>query len=321
MDKATLHAIERNRHWKNQLGWNLGQVIQAMDLDHNVNVETKLFIDKVRSFQRERGLNADGIIGPSTFNEIKNKLNIGQSFIDKIVAATIAKESGGDYSAMNLDGEFRGRFDTVWMSRHGKKHPASGKTHIGLSFGIIQFTQDGGALGDLVRSMLSKNPEKFKRIVGSTWQELVNVLTAPGRSGLNSGALRGPRVQKVRVKIGEGELEHRDLWESPWTEIFNRLGRDAEFQSVQNEMAVALYLKPITPTLKSLGLTSEKAVAMAFDLAVHRGVSGARSFINSRVGQSETETLKNIAKDNVRSKDILNDSLLSFRIWGGWPSI
>jgi hypothetical protein len=315
-------VLDRNRHWRSKIPWNLSYIIQALNLQPNVDVESKIFIDALKSFQRAKGLTSDGILGPATYGEIINTLGFSQDPFSKIIAATIAKESGGKYDAMNLDGEFRGRFDAAWQRQHGKPHPASGKIHIGLSFGIIQFTQDGGSLGQMLRAFAKKNEEKFKRIVGPTWQELLSVTCASGRSGLESGSARSARVQKVKIKTGQGELELKDLWEEPWISVFKRLGNDPEFNQVQDSLAVDLYLTPISKFLKDSGLTSELSVASGFDLSVHRGVGGARSYIRARlVANDEQATMRNIAKDNSRTKSILDSSGLSFKEWEGWSKM
>jgi hypothetical protein len=319
---GTSRIIERNRHWMSAIPWNMGIIVKALNLQANVNVETNIFINAVKAFQKSKGLSDDGIIGPASYAEIVKSLGFSDDPFTKIIAATVAKESGGKYDAMNLDGEFRGRFDASWQRQHGRPHPASGKIHIGLSFGIIQFTQDGGSLGQLLRAFAKKNEEKFKRIVGSTWHELLNVTSATGPSGLASGARRSSRVQKVRVSVGQGEIDFRDIWEEPWVGIFKRLGNDPEFNQVQDFLALELYLNPIAKFLKESGLTSELSVAMGFDLSVHRGVGGARNYIRSRIApKDERATLNRLSADNRRSKLILDSSGLSFMEWEGWKKI
>src|SRR5262249_6517722 len=54
----------------------------------------------------------------------------------RIIEHVAPFESGGDYGAINADGEFEGRF--------GSNHPAYQRYHVGLSYGLIQFTQDSG---------------------------------------------------------------------------------------------------------------------------------------------------------------------------------
>jgi hypothetical protein len=316
-----MKIVDRNRHWRDTVPWNLGAIVEALHLDANVDVESKLFINKVRQFQGQNGLKDDGILGPKTHELIvKSLLTDIEDSIEKIISATIIKESGGRYDAMNLDGEFKGLFDRAWQSRHSRNHPASGKVHIGLSFGIIQFTQDGGALGKFLQACAQRDKDRFIRIVGPTWMELLEVTTRKGPSGLSTGSLRGPRVEKVRVRLDDEEMVVADLWEHPWTSVFRKIGNDPVFQSVQRELALSEYLRPILPFLKERGLVSEKSVAVGFDLAVHRGVGGARNFIRNNTSLDDTElaALDKLAKVNVRSGKIVKDSSLTMGAWGGF---
>lgn len=318
IDEQTEKAIERNIYWKEQLGWSYGDLARAFGA-RNLNVETSLFVREVKDFQKRKGLSPDGILGPATYRYVTDSLMTDKDrAIQKIVDCTIARESGGNYAAMNLDGEFKGKFDRVWLERHGKKHPASGKCHIGLSFGIIQFTQDGGSLGKLLQRAAKKNPDRFKQVFGPTWQELLEVVTTPGKSGFSQRKLRGPRVRKVRVPIDENEMAERDLWEKPWTDKFKRFGKIPEFQAVQRELAIEEYLLPILPTLKEKGWLSEKAVAVAFDGAVHSGVGGMRSVLNSLASTNEKEALEELASKNSRRASVINDNDLSYSEWDGW---
>lgn len=81
----------------------------------------------------------------------------------QIMAAVATCEMNSDgFGSINSDQEFRGRkFGNkgieTWYSRI---------VHIGLSYGIIQFTQDGGPLGTVLTEMQKKNPAKFTEIFG-----------------------------------------------------------------------------------------------------------------------------------------------------------
>lgn len=320
IDDKTQKIIDRNKHWQKQLNWNYGDLMKAFNVSHQINVESAEFVKLVKQFQARKGLSEDGILGPGTYSIIVESLLTPKDLaVMKAISHTISHESGGSYSSMNLDGEFRGRFDKVWLERHGTKHPASGKIHIGLSFGIIQFTQDGGSLGLLLRESAKRNPDKFKRIFGSSWDVLLDVLTSPGQSGLASRRLRGPRVREIPVRIGD-TMAAKDIWEKPWTDAFKRFGEDPEFQAVQRELAVREYLVPILPRLKELGLVSEKAVAAAFDGSVHRGVGGFRTLLN-RIAKGKNTTpeiLEALAKVNNRFANIINNNSLSHGEWAGW---
>lgn len=311
-------AIERNIHWKKELNWSYADVIPALN-NRNVQVESPDFVKEVVKFQRTKGIKDDGVLGPATYQMMIDRKPSGkEAAIKLIVDKTIAKESGGRYDAMNLDGEFAGKFDKVWLQRHGRKHPASGVCHIGLSFGIIQFTQDGGSLGKLLRKCAQANPERFKQVFGPTWQQLLSVVAAEGKSGFANLKLRGVRVQQVPVQTSTGVLELKDIWEKPWTDKFKAFGAIPEFQAQQRELAVEEYLIPILPILKEKGWLSEKSVAAAFDGAVHRGVSGMKSFLKSAKSKDEKTALQELASRDPRRASIINDSSLSWDRWAGW---
>jgi hypothetical protein len=314
--------IDRNKSWKEKLGWNYGDLMRAFGISHQIDVDTEEFVKLVKEYQTRKGLKADGVLGPATYGLIlETSLSPKDIASKKVVDMTISHESGGSYSAMNLDGEFKGQFDKVWLERHGRKHPASGKIHIGLSFGSIQFTQDGGSLGLLLSESAKRNPDKFKQIFGPGWSELIDVTTRKGKSGLQSGSLRGPRVQKVQVPVGN-ELVRMDLWETPWVERFRRFGNDPEFQAVQRELAIKEYLVPSLSRLKQLNMMSEKSVAAAFDGSVHRGVGGFRTFLNKIVGELKNPTeqmiLDKLSSVNNRFEKIIKSPNLSMQKWAGW---
>lgn len=311
-------AIERNIHWKKELNWSYADVIPALN-SRNVQVESPDFVKEVANFQRLKGVKDDGILGPATYQlMIKKESSTKEQALKLIVDKTIAKESGGRYDAMNLDGEFAGKFDKVWIERHSRKHPASGTCHIGLSFGIIQFTQDGGSLGKLLRKCAQANPERFKQVFGPTWDQLLSVLTAEGKSGFAQLKLRGPRVQQIPITTATGVLERKDIWEKPWTDKFKAFGGIPEFQAMQRELAIEEYLVPILPTLKEKGWFSEKAVAAAFDGSVHRGVAGMKSALNSTKAKDEKGALQELASRDPRRATIINDAGLSWNRWAGW---
>lgn len=216
----------------------------------------------VAKTQEDLGLAIDGMFGPST----RAAVRLDQMISNPVIAQDFAKiakfvsKFEGQYWSMNKDGEFKGHFDTST-----RKHWASGKYHIGLSFGYIQFTQDGGALGQLLALMQKTNPEKFAKMFGQHSGELVRITNLP------KGEPSGGRSQRVQ-KIGG-----HDLWEEPWLSRFAAAGRDEEFQDCQRRLAISNYMMPALATCKELGLRSERALAFAFDRSVHFGTSGAKN--------------------------------------------
>jgi hypothetical protein len=230
----------------------------------------------VAAKQKELSLVADGMFGPSTRAAVRLDGMLSSSVAppDFSKVAQFVSKFEGKYWSMNRDGEFRGLFD-----RNEKKHWASGKYHIGLSFGYIQFTQDGGALGVLLALMQKTNPDKFSKIFGAHANELVRMTNLP-KGDTSSG--RSRRVQP---------LGGHDLWESPWTERFSVAGRDEEFQGCQRDVAISNYMVPALATCKHFGMKSERALTFAFDRSVHFGTSGTRNSFRMHFIKSPNEFL------------------------------
>jgi hypothetical protein len=207
----------------------------------------------------------------------------------KIIAAVAMCESGSDpFGAQNLDQEFVGRKNGY----NGIETSYSRIVHIGLSYGIIQFTQDGGALGGVLKKCNQKNHEKFVEVFGDNWQELITLTTSgidvPGvnyASGLEhwhsivktkTGAevfaeaskgklpanreIRGKRVQPIAVTVGG---EKQDLWEGTWKQRFKDASTVVDFQEAQLSYAVENYLNPTLRFCKTNNVRSGLGIAFA----------------------------------------------------------
>jgi hypothetical protein len=195
-----------------------------------------------------------------------------RAIIEKVAGA----ESGRDrYGAINADGEYRGRF--------GPDHPAYHHHHIGLSYGIIQFTQESGNLGRLLTMMRDRNLSAFAQNFGDAADELIRVTTSAGPPSSESEDGRSSRTQPVAGA---------DLWEEPWLSRFREAGNVVEFQAAQNELAATAFLDPILRFAGDLGLDTDRALAMAYDRAVQMGVNGARHWIIAAVGPISTPALR-----------------------------
>jgi hypothetical protein len=162
----------------------------------------------------------------------------------------------GDYWSLNLDFEFKGKGKLA-------THWAAGNTHIGLSFGFIQFTQDGGMLGRLLKKMHEKDPAKFAEIMVHP-EELLEVTNRSGKKRHNG---RSARVQPVAGA---------DLWMKPWIARFQKLGRHPAFQKCQLDLAVDNYMAGAIKTCKQYNIKSERGIVIVFDRSVQYGAGGAR---------------------------------------------
>lgn len=118
-----------------------------------------------------------------------------------IVAAVGLCEINGDvFGSRNTDQEFVGR-------RFGKRGIQTGYSdivHIGLSYGYIQFTQDGGNLGRLLMRMRAKNSESF-RVLFPNADQLIQLTTdgLPGHDhyGKSGQAYWGKLPQKDKAEL------------------------------------------------------------------------------------------------------------------------
>lgn len=115
-----------------------------------------------------------------TFNGVK----LTENEKKQIIAAVAVCEMNADgFGSINADQEFVGR-------KFGQKGIAvsySRIVHIGLSYGVIQFTQDSGSLGAVLQRMRTKNPSKFVEIFGGGDTAIADnliQLTTSGRADL-----------------------------------------------------------------------------------------------------------------------------------------
>lgn len=228
---------------------------------------------------------------PPTYQALDTyTLNTRQLTIDdrKDIIEQIAKfESGNDYGKINADGEFDGRF--------GHNHSAYQTYHIGLSYGIVQFTQDGGNLGRVLVMMRDRDRDTFNRIFGEHADELIRVTTAQGPPSRRTSTGRSARVQAVGGA---------DLWVEPWLTRFREAGRHRPFQSAQNEAASTFYIEPILKFAAWLGLNSDRALTIVADRSVQLGPGGARSWIIETVGPIQTTAQRQQALQALHYADL-----------------
>lgn len=198
-------------------------------------------------------------------------------------------ESGdASYAAINADEEFKGTF---------KSHPAHKRYHIGLSFGIIQFTQDSGMLGRLLTMMKQRDTTTFSQIFGVHADELIRTTTSAGPPSKDVAGGRSVRVQPV---------DGKDLWEEPWVTRFWQAGQHRPFQAAQNQLASEGYLDTMLLFARWLGLDTDRALTMVVDRAVQMGVNGARQWIIDAVGPVQTPAQRRLALTALKHVDLLS---------------
>lgn len=191
------------------------------------------------------------------------------------------------YSLTGRDDEFAGRA--------GADHPAYQRYHLGLSFGIVRFSQDSGELGQLLTLMHQRGPDRFVAVFGDATDELLRVTNLPGPRSRDMPDGRSVRVQPVAGA---------DLWDEPWLSRFNEAGSDRVLQGAQIELASALYLDPVLRFASDLGLASQRGLAMIFDRTAHRGVTGGLTWVIETVGPLQTPVLRQTALEALGFPDV-----------------
>jgi hypothetical protein len=229
-----------------------------------------------------------GECGEDSQRKIRQRVE-GKILAKKKIIDIVAKaESGGNpFKAINADQEFA---NAKWGQE------AYGKWHIGLSYGIVQFTQDGGALGKLLKLMRERDKAKFDEILGNkdtkVADKLIEVTNASGSSSKEvykanpKGDGRSNRVQPV---------DGADLWVSPWKDRFQLAGDHPPFQAAQNQLAATAYFDPMIQFCEWLGLDTDRAYGICYDRSVNMGDGSARKWIIGVVGPISTDTLRQSA--------------------------
>lgn len=140
----------------------------------------------------------------------------------------------------------------------------------GLSFGRIQWSQRTGALGKLLSELYLTDPPRFESTFGSSWQKLLDVTRVGSLEPLN-GAV---------------------LWAEPWVARFKAAGRDPVFQKVQDRLAMhGEYIAAAIVTAKILGVSTERAISIAYDTSVQQGSETAKIIARKVQTQLQGQTL------------------------------
>jgi hypothetical protein len=207
----------------------------------------------------------------------------------KAILARIAPfESGNEGFARVIDdGEFAGRFGTA--------HPAHNRYHLGLTFGAFPFVQEHGTLGQLLRLMRERDAATFDATFPEATQLIAITTSSEAPHAWDSPDGYSPRLAPV--------AGHR-LWQEPWLARFRRAGQHPAFQGAQNELAARLWIEPVRPVAKQLGLESDQALTLVVDRAVQMGPQAGLAWVLEAATPFETIALRQRAIAAIGHADV-----------------
>ena len=179
------------------------------------------------------------------------------SKVQQVVSSAVEKvaEEGMDWinRVVGRTAEHEGGFDALNLNSDGA----------GLSFGILQWSQRTGALGNLLKKMAETDPIKFAATFGPGWEALLQT-TFAGSLDPVEGAL---------------------LWKEPWKSRFKAAGKDPIYQQIQShEASNGEYFNAAVKAANILGIPTERAVSLAYDTAVQQGPGQATNVARKVVG-------------------------------------
>ena len=240
--------------------------------------------------------------------DVNHKVPLTRNERKRIIAAIAACESAGDFGAINADTEFHFSKDNA--KKLGTSY--SGVVHVGLSWGIIQFTQDSGQLGKLLSLMQQKNPAKFEEVFGDNWEELLRVTNSTGeviveykenagelfsenkmgsikigKSALDDWRMKLDKKVKQKLKYQHVEVrgprvqsiavvkggDRKDIWTDEWKARFQRAGKISEFCHVQLDYAVDSYLNPLFYRMYRIGKSGKSFNAKTLNIVSGVGLA------------------------------------------------
>lgn len=316
-----LRTIEANEHVQNETSGELSKDQKAtqhaqVKPEKNGSLSPRKLSDVKSNLKNSLGKEPHVI----AFNGVKLTNNEKKQIVASVAICEMNKDGFG---SVNSDQEFVGR-------KYGAKG-IGGLTysrilHIGLSYGVIQYTQDSGSLGKVLAKMEEKNPSKFFEFFGGGDEIIARnllALTGDGRPDLLSNAAvppsgqaywdsirktptgqelsalaNGPtkselpvsreiRGKRVQPIPASTGAAPTDLWTGIWRERFIAAGSVLDFQEAQLEFAVANFFDPILPLAKTNKVRSALALGFVAACAIRGGPGSKLSRLLYRVAAAK----------------------------------
>jgi|HubBroStandDraft_6_1064221.scaffolds.fasta_scaffold00054_16 hypothetical protein len=188
----------------------------------------------------------------------------------KILSVVAQMEGAGKFGALNLNTD-----------------------RAGLSFGLIQWAQKPGRLGEILKAFFAASAADFVRILGAGDPGVASGLTAHVQQA-NGG---------IDPATGQTTDPAFDLVNDPWVGRFRLAGLWKPFQQAQVQTALDDFRSSLAQIEQyAAQLDSERAVGFMLDLANQFGHGGARSIYQVvwLDGMAIPDALQAMANESVR---------------------
>ncbi|MEL7353008.1 MAG: phage tail tip lysozyme [Cyanobacteria bacterium J06560_5] len=179
-------AVTRNRHWGERLGW-ISRYDEIVKLLHNepFTPNEEQFALLVHRWQRQRGLTADGIIGPNTWSAMQADLRVGGTPV-------VVPSSGGNQPATR---------PTNWA-----KVPADQRMRYVMKLLVERYGFSPNAAAGIVGNLAAESGVLPNRVEGSSASTPMRARNFAGRrvtfsaaqiANRSRSARRGPKLPGV----------------------------------------------------------------------------------------------------------------------------
>jgi hypothetical protein len=224
----------------------------------------------VKAFQKTNGLPPDGVVGPETWAALFAGAEppappsiVGQPIAQRCLALT-------------------GTFETSTAAPDCYCGVAGNFDKQGISFGVLQWNIGQGTLQPLLSEMIAAHRDVAETIFHDNLDTLVSVLGSPLADQLRwAQTIQDPR----RFMVFE-----------PWRGCLRALGRTSEFQAIQVEHADEIR-RNAQAMCEDFGVTTERALALMFDICVQNGSIGRATAAQiradfDRIGAGDAATVE-----------------------------
>ena len=237
----------------------------------------------LRSFQSRSPGKVTGCLDASTLRALVNNPALWPIASQSYLTLVLDEPWTGLARLVALTSQFEGAGKFTAINRNTDR--------AGLSFGIIQWAQRPGRLGDLLRAFERDNSERFHQVFGGGDRAVALGLlahTAKRDGGVN--------------ELGRTTDPAFDLIDDRWTARFVEAGRVTAWQKVQLRLAAEAFDQAQRAVRDCAPLArSERAFAFLLDVANQHGNAGLRNICAHCSGHAnEGEFLEAVQEESVR---------------------